>query len=86
MINPRSIFCTSPGSLLIGADYSQIEMRILAHLCGDQSMRTLFYQSGDIYTHLASLIFDKSQENVTKLERERAKTICLGLFSSPLIH
>jgi DNA polymerase I len=79
VINPRSIFCASAGSLLISADYSQIEMRILAHVCGDQSMRNLFLQSGDIYMLLAGLIFDKAQETVTKTERERAKTICLGL-------
>ena len=82
-INPRSLFCASVGSLLISADYSQIEMRILAHVCGDQSMRKLFLQSGDIYMMLAGLIFDKSQETVTKTERERAKTICLGLHSPP---
>jgi DNA polymerase I len=81
-INPRSIFCASAGCLLVSADYSQIEMRILAHVCGDESMRRLFRQSGDIYLMLAGLIFDKPQEAVTKIERERAKTICLGPSSS----
>jgi DNA polymerase I len=57
-------------------------MRILAHVCGDESMRRLFRQSGDIYLMLAGLIFDKPQEAVTKIERERAKTICLGPSSS----
>lgn len=80
-INPRAIFCAAAGFILISADYSQIEMRIMAHLCGDQNMRRIFLQHGDIYLMLASLIFDKSQENVTKIEREQAKTICLGLFS-----
>lgn len=79
LINPRSIFCASPGYVLISTDYSQIEMRILAHVCGDESMRKLFLQSGDIYLTLAGLIFDKQSQLVSKTERERAKTICLGM-------
>lgn len=58
--NVRAIFTASNGGVLISADYSQIEMRVLAHMCGDLAMITLFNQSeGDIYKTLARIILNK---------------------------
>jgi DNA polymerase-1 len=62
--NVRAIFTASRGSLLISADYSQIEMRVMAHLCGDAAMIDLFNRSeGDIYVTLARIIFNKKVNN-----------------------
>ena len=77
-VNVRGVFAASPGCVLVSADYSQIEMRVLAHVSGDQAMLRLFHQSGDIYILLAGLIFEKSEHTVTATERVQAKTICLG--------
>lgn len=75
----RSFFVARPGYTLIAADYSQIEMRILAHVSGDKDMCDLFHQEqGDIYRLLASKIFQKPVEDVQDDERTRAKVICLG--------
>eukprot|EP01035_Chromulina_nebulosa_P017011 gene17011-22515_t len=78
--NIRSVFEPSPGCILISADYSQIEMRILAYLSNDQQMKSLFTENNDIYLQLASRIFNKSIELIDSAERTRAKTICLGLI------
>ena len=64
---------------MISADYSQMEMRILAHLCNDVAMVSLFLQEGDIYKLLAGQIFNKSTEEIMDEERAQAKTICLGM-------
>lgn len=50
----------------------------MAHVSGDAELRGLFRHSGDVYVLLASRIFDKGTEAVTKTEREQAKVICLG--------
>ena len=57
--NVRALFTASRGGVLVGADYSQIEMRVLAHMCGDEAMAGLFQQAGDIYETLARIILDK---------------------------
>eukprot|EP01041_Mallomonas_annulata_P005934 gene5934-11971_t len=79
-INIRGMFHASPNCILVGADYSQIEMRILAHITRDAEMTKLFGHEGDIYRHLAGQILRKTPETVDKVERERAKTICLGVI------
>lgn len=79
-VNVRSIFTASDGGILVSADYSQIEMRILAHLCGDEAMIDLFNVSDvDIYEMLARIVLNKKPgSSVSSTERERAKVICLG--------
>jgi DNA polymerase I-like protein with 3'-5' exonuclease and polymerase domains len=57
-------------------------MRIMAHVSGDSELRGLFLHSGDVYVLLASRIFDKSVDMVSKVEREQAKVICLGETST----
>ena len=78
-LNIRNMFCASEKCILISADYSQIEMRILAHVANDTEMKKLFTCGGDIYRHLASMILNKSIDDIEPTERERAKTICLGI-------
>jgi len=79
-VNARNMFRSSPGCVLVAADYSQIEMRILAHMTADKELCMLFRREGDIYRHLASLILNKDVSTVDSAERERAKVICLGVI------
>lgn len=64
----------------MSADYSQIEMRVLAHLCQDPSMTALFHRDKDIYRQLAGRIMNKPPERVTPEERDKAKVVCLGVL------
>jgi DNA polymerase I-like protein with 3'-5' exonuclease and polymerase domains len=72
------VVASTPGWLLLSADYSQIEMRVLAHVTGDEALRALFVGGGDVYRGLASRIFGRAPEAVSSEERDRAKVICLG--------
>jgi len=74
----RRAFVAAPGALLLTADYSQIELRLLAHLSGDSAFVQAFEQGGDIHRQTAALIFGVPQEQVTPEMRARAKTINFG--------
>src|SRR5206468_6199996 len=63
------------GWLLVGADYSQIELRVLAHLSADPAFVQAFQTGGDIHRQTAALIFDVPVDSVTSEMRARAKTI-----------
>lgn len=76
----RSCFTASQGNLLISADYSQVELRVLAHYSKDPTLLTAFLEGADIHTRTASLLYEKSQEEVTADERRNAKTINFGLI------
>lgn len=67
------------GSLLLSADYSQIELRILAHLCGDKNLISAFKEGLDIHAYTASLIFDVSADKVSPQMRDTAKTVNFGI-------
>src|SRR5437868_509768 len=71
----RRAFVAPPDALLLTADYSQIELRLLAHLSGDPAFVHAFQQGGDIHRQTAALIFDVPLEAVTKEMRARAKTM-----------
>ncbi len=71
----RRAFVAAPGAVLLTADYSQIELRLLAHLSGDPAFVEAFSQGGDIHRQTAAIIFGVSQEEVTADMRARAKTI-----------
>jgi DNA polymerase-1 len=71
----RRAFVAAPGWLLLTADYSQIELRLLAHLSGDPAFVRAFEQGGDIHRQTAAIIFGVPQEQVTSEMRARAKTI-----------
>ncbi|MDD5680547.1 MAG: DNA polymerase I [Candidatus Omnitrophica bacterium] len=64
---------------LISADYSQIELRILAHLSGDENLITAFRKGHDIHTYTASLVFGVKEKDVTKKMRSQAKTVNFGI-------
>ena len=71
----RRGFVPAPGSLFVAADYSQIELRLLAHLSGDPAFVDAFNTGGDIHRQTAALIFEVELDAVTSEMRGRAKTI-----------
>ncbi|MBN2533722.1 MAG: DNA polymerase I [Spirochaetales bacterium] len=76
----RSAFIAEKGHILLSADYSQIELVILAHLSGDEKLIQAFNQGKDIHTHTASLIFSREEPGVTPPERRIGKTINFGVI------
>ncbi len=76
----RRCFCAPPGALLVAADYSQIELRVLAHLSQDPTLLAAFREGQDIHSRTASLLFDKTADAVSADERRNAKTINFGLI------
>jgi DNA polymerase I len=74
----RRAFVAAPGCLLLTADYSQIELRLLAHLSGDPAFLQAFEHGGDIHRQTAAIIFGVAQDQVTPEMRARAKTINFG--------
>ena len=76
----RKAFIPDEGQLFFSADYSQIELRIMAHLSGDEGLIEDFRQGHDIHAATAAKIFHKSLEEVTREERGRAKTANFGII------
>ncbi len=76
----RKVFVASdPANVLLTADYSQIELRILAHISGDQNLREAFLQNQDIHTRTASEVFGMPMDLVTSEMRSRAKAVNFGI-------
>ncbi len=75
----REMFIASKGSVLVDADYSQIELRLLAHISGDEHMREAFLSGVDIHTVTASQVFNTPVNEVTPLQRSRAKAVNFGI-------
>jgi DNA polymerase-1 len=76
----RAAFVPAPGKVLIGADYSQIELRVLAHLTGDPVLVHAFTTGEDIHTRTAAEVFDVLPGLVTGEMRRRAKVINFGII------
>ena len=74
----RRAFIASPGTVLLTADYSQIELRLLAHFSGDPLLVEAFERGGDIHRQTAAVIFGVPDDQVTSEMRSRAKTINFG--------
>ncbi len=74
----RQVFIAPPGSLLISADYSQIELRILAHMSGDKELRRAFRSEEDVHEYTARLVF--GIQDVSPEQRKIAKTINFGVI------
>lgn len=75
----RKAFVPTPGWDLISADYSQIELRILAHIAGDSALVEAYKADHDIHAVTASEIFDVSLKDVTKDQRRTAKAVNFGI-------
>lgn len=76
----RRAFIASPGNILLSVDYSQIELRIVAHMANDEAMLAAFHAGQDIHATTASAIFDVPLSQVTKEQRRHAKAINFGLI------
>ena len=76
----RQAFVAPKGHVLLAADYSQIELRIMAHLSGDESLRRAFADEGDIHRATAAEVFDVAPDQVTNDQRRAAKAINFGLI------
>lgn len=75
----RACFTSAPGNLLVSADYSQIELRVVAHLSEDPTLLDAFQKGEDIHRRTAALIFEVAQDQITPDQRRGAKTINFGL-------
>ena len=75
----RKMFVASPGMSLVDADYSQIELRLLAHISGDQTMRDAFLSGEDFHAVTASNVFNVPLAEVTPTLRSRAKAVNFGI-------
>ena len=76
----RAAFVAPPGHVILSADYSQIELRVLAHLAQDAELVDAFASGQDVHARTAALIFDKPRDQVTADERRAAKTINFGVI------
>ncbi|MGI6778701.1 MAG: DNA polymerase I [Acetivibrionales bacterium] len=75
----RKVFISEDNYLLSDADYSQIELRVLAHITEDENMISAFRNGEDIHTNTASRVFGVPREDVTSLMRARAKAVNFGI-------
>ncbi|MDR5684227.1 MAG: DNA polymerase I [Armatimonadota bacterium] len=75
----RRAFVAPPGRVLVGADYNQIELRILAHISGDEALREVFRAGRDIHAEVASDVFAIPRERLGPEQRRRAKAINFGI-------
>ena len=75
----RKMFIPKPGYVLVDADYSQIELRVLSHIAQDSMMRRAFTDGMDIHTATAAQVFKVSSESVTPLQRRHAKAVNFGI-------
>ena len=76
----RKFFTAAQGCTLLDADYSQIELRLVAHLCGDDNMRRTFAENRDIHRTTAAQVFNMPEEMVTKEMRSAAKAVNFGIL------
>ena len=76
----RRAFTAPAGSVIVSADYSQIELRIMAHLSGDKTLIEAFKNGEDIHRRTAAEVFGVAQKNVSSEQRRYAKTINFGLI------
>jgi DNA polymerase I len=75
----RAFVAGEPGLVLLAADYSQIELRILAHVSGDEHLKDAFARQADIHRETAARVLHKAPDEITKDERSMAKMVNFGL-------
>ncbi len=76
----RQAFIAAPGNLLLSADYSQVELRVLAHMSGDEGLIEAFTGDIDVHTRTASELYGVPMEGVTAAMRRTAKTVNFGVI------
>ena len=76
----RKVFVAEPGNLLVSVDYSQIELRVLAHFCTDEVLLSAFRENADVHTRTASVLFEIPPDEVTREQRTQAKAVNFGVL------
>ncbi|MCC6905418.1 MAG: DNA polymerase I, partial [Anaerolineae bacterium] len=76
----RFAFVAAPGHRLVGADYSQVELRVLAHICKDESLQRAFHDNQDIHASTAAAVYGIPLNEVTSEQRSFAKRVNFGLI------
>jgi DNA polymerase-1 len=75
----RACFIADDGTQLVSADYSQVELRILAHISGEQALRDIFAAGGDVHTETAATIFSVAPGEIDPGMRSKAKMVNFGI-------
>ncbi len=75
----RGCFEAAPGNLLLSADYSQVELRVLAHVAGEPVLEEIFLRGEDVHTATAAQVFGKEPGDLTPMDRSKAKMINYGI-------
>jgi DNA polymerase I len=75
----RGCFEAAPGNVLISADYSQVELRILAHIAGEEVLKEIFVRGEDVHTATGSVVFGKDPSELTPMDRSKSKMINYGI-------
>ena len=75
----RACFVAEPGNLLLSVDYSQVELRVLAHIAGEDVLKEIFRRGEDVHTETASAVFDLPPEQLDKGMRSKAKMVNYGI-------
>ena len=75
----RGCFEAAPGNVLISADYSQVELRVLAHIADEPVLKEIFVRGEDVHTATASQVFGKDPAELTPMDRSKAKMINYGI-------
>jgi DNA polymerase I len=75
----RACFVAPPGTLLLSADYSQVELRVLAHIAGEDALKDIFKRGEDVHTATTAEMFGIPLHRVDKRQRDRAKMINYGI-------
>ena len=78
-VNMRSVFVPFPGGIFLAAGYSQLELRILAHMSGDAKLRQVFNRQGDVFKMIAGEWLGVPVDQVSAEDRQNAKQICYGM-------
>ncbi|MBU1878319.1 MAG: DNA polymerase I, partial [Chloroflexi bacterium] len=76
----RAAFVAPPGRVLLAVDYSQVELRILAYIAGDEALQAAFARGEDIHAATATALFDVPMDEITKEQRTKAKAINFGII------
>ena len=79
-VNMRSVFVPFPGGVFLAADYSQLELRILAHMSGDTKLQRMLNSAGDVFKMIAGEWLGKPAAQVNSEERQNAKQVCYGMI------
>jgi DNA polymerase I len=75
----RACFVAEPGNVLISVDYSQVELRVLAHIAGEDVLKEIFKRGEDVHTETAAAVFDTPPDQLTVAMRSKAKMVNYGI-------